>query len=130
MVGTYKILLEDEPIGEAIVRRKGLYYQFYCNCHLQSEVIYRVNVSCGGIHESLGILVPTGNTYGLTKMLPAKQFADGIPEFWLAPRHQTDRELHIDIYPEEPFAYITRLENAYLDIKSGKTAIVVRTLTT
>lgn len=115
MVGTYTVWLGKEPVGQAVVERQGLYYHFRCQCQLHSEVMCKVTVSCGGTNENLGILVPIGKNYGLMKKLPVKNFGSGIPEFWITPRQIHRQGIRVDIYPEEPFRYIAKLEKAYLD---------------
>ena len=125
MEGTYTIWLGKEAVGQATVKRQGLYYQFTCCCQLHSEVICRVNISSGGRSESLGILTPSGSDYRLTKKIPIKQFECGTPEFWITPRHSEKQGIFLDIYPEEPFSYLTKLEKAYLDKQSGRIGIVI-----
>ena len=84
-------------------------------------------ISCGGKSSSLGILVPVGTEYYLSKKMPVKGFEVGEPEFWITPRNLSKLEtLTVDIYPEEPFRYIMKLETAYLSTKQGKPAIVIR----
>ena len=123
--GSYTIWLGKESVGQATVERQGLYYRFRCCCQLHSEVICRVNVSCGGRSESLGILIPAGSDYRLTKKIPIKQFELGTPEFWITPRHTEKQGIFLDIYPEEPFHYLTKLEKAYLDKRRGRAGIVI-----
>jgi hypothetical protein len=123
MDGIYTVWLGNENVGQAVVERFGLYYRFQCRCKLQSNVISRVTVSCAGTNESLGILVPSGREYILTKSLPAKKFPGGQPEFRLQPKSPQIHELEIDIYPEEPFRYIAKLENAYLERRRDKSVI-------
>ena len=118
MEGSYTVWLGKEPVGQATVERQGLYYWFRCRCQLYSEVMCRVTVSCGSNHESLGILVPAGKDYVLTKKLPVKLFS-GTPEFWITPKQPQRQEFYVDIYPEEPFRYIAKLEKAYLDRRQG-----------
>ena len=123
MEGTYPIYLGKEKVGQVSVERQGLYYCFRCRCRLHSEVMCRVTVSCGGGHDNLGILVPVGKEYVLCKKLPAKQLRPGIPEFWITVKHPQRQEIYVDIYPEEPFQYIAKLERAYLDKRRGKSGI-------
>ena len=123
MEGTYTICLGKEEVGQVSVERQGLYYYFRCRCRLHSEIMCRVTVSCGGCHENLGILVPAGKEYVLSKKLPVKQFRPGNPEFWITAKQPQMREIYIDIYTEEPFRYITKLEKAYLDRRREKTGI-------
>ena len=123
MDGIYTVWLGNENVGQAVVERSGLYYRFQCRCKLRSNVICRVTVSCAGTNENLGILVPSGKEYILSKSLPVKKFHDGQPEFRLQPKSPQKHELKIDIYPEEPFRYIAKLENAYLERRRDKTVI-------
>ena len=125
MEGSYGIFLGNEEVGVAQVERQGLYYCFTCRCKLHSEVICKVTVSCGGHHENLGVLVPMGEDYGLTKKLPVKSLGLGIPEFWITPKHTAVEGVYVDIYPEEPFRYIARLEKAYLEMRRERLGIVI-----
>lgn len=126
MEGMHTIWLSKEPVGHVTVERIGLYYGFHCKCQLHSKVICRVMISCGGKSISLGILVPVGKEYQLSRKFPVKEFAVGEPEFWITPKHPTKPEaLTVDIYPEEPFQYITKLETAYLSTRQGKTMIAI-----
>lgn len=127
MDGTYAVFLGREKVGQAVVEKRGLYYQFQCHCKLHSAVMCRVVVSCAGGDENLGILVPDGDDYILSKKLPAKKFSSGRPEFRLEPKQSCVHEISVDIYPEEPFRYIAKLEKAYLDKRRGKHAIVIHT---
>ena len=125
MVGNYTVWLGKEPVGQVTVEQQGLYYCFHCQCQLHSEVMYKVNVACGGNHASLGILVPSGKDYQLTKRLPVKQFPSDKPEFWITPKLSQKQTISLDIYPEEPFRYITRLEKAYLERNRGVLKIII-----
>lgn len=122
----YEICLGKEVVGHAYVSRQGLYYCFRCSCELQSEIICRVTVSCGGHHENLGILVPEGNRYKLTKKIPVKRLGQGIFQFQITPKHQKTYGKYISVYPEEPFRYIQKLQNAYLQHRGGSTGIVIQ----
>ena len=123
MDGIYTVWLGKEKVGQAIVERNGLYYRFRCRCKLKSEVMCRVTVSCAGVQENLGVLVPSGKEYVLTKNLPIKKFPVGQPEFQLQTKSPQMHRIEIDIYPEEPFRYITKLHKAYLDRRRGKSVI-------
>lgn len=126
MEGTYPVCLGKEEVGQASVERQGLYYHFRCRCQVQSEIIYKVVVCCDGVHTSLGILVPAGKEYILAKRLPVRQFHFGRPEFWILPKRPQNKEIYVDVYPEEPFQYITKLEKAYLDKRRDRTGIRIQ----
>ena len=81
MDGTYEIMLGGESVGQAVVRRQGLYYRFSCRCDLSGEVIYRITVTCGGKSESLGIPVPKDGQFHLDTKLAASRLGEGEPKF-------------------------------------------------
>lgn len=126
MEGTYDILLGDTPVGTVDVIRQGLYYRFDCRCKLSGTVICRVSVECGGRHENLGILVPSGDRFCLSTKMAVKRLGKGIPRFTALPRHR-DRELEfIPVYPEEPFAYLARLQDAFVQVRDGQVGVAIR----
>lgn len=127
MEGTYGIWLGKEQVGKAFVERKGLYYEFFCRCHISSEVICRVSLSCGSSHENLGILMPCAEEYTLKKKIPVKQLGVGEPRFWITPKQTQMNEVLVDVYPEEPFRYLSKLQNAYLQKQRGQPRIRIET---
>ena len=125
MDGTYEIMLGGESVGQAVVRRQGLYYRFSCRCDLSGEVIYRITVTCGGKSESLGIPVPKNGEFYLDTRLAASRFGEGEPKFAAVPRRPDLGGMFVPISPEEPFRYLHRLENAFLARKDGQVGIVI-----
>lgn len=122
----YDVLLGDKPVGKAYVERKGLYYRIRCRCGLSGEVIYKVLVSCGGEQENLGILVPVGEEFGLDTRIPVKRLGEGSLSFRAMPRHSGLRGKFVPISPEEPFRYIARLKDAFLETRNGQIGIVIK----
>ena len=125
MDGTYEIMLGGESVGQAVVRRQGLYYRFSCRCDLSGEVIYRITVTCGGKSESLGIPVPKNGEFYLDTRLAASRLGEGEPKFSAVPRRPDLGGMFVPISPEEPFRYLHRLENAFLTRKDGQLGIVI-----
>ena len=125
MGGTYEIMLGGESVGQAVVRRQGLYYRFSCRCDLSGEVIYRITVTCGGKSESLGIPVPKNGEFYLDTRLAASRMGEGEPKFAAVPRRPDLGGMFVPISPEEPFRYLHRLENAFLVRKDGQLGIVI-----
>ena len=123
MEGTYDILLGSEPIGEAVVQRQGLYYRFDCRCSLSGTVIYRLMVSCNGHHENLGIPVPAGDQFVLTTKVAMKKLGKGRFRIQALPKHQKLEREFIPVYPEEPFDYLTRLQDAFLEVRKGQVGL-------
>ena len=126
MDGTYEIAMGAKPVGSVTVRRQGLYYQFSCRCELTGAVVCKLEVSCGGKQENLGILVPMDGKFGIEKKIPVKHLGEGVPEFRILPKHEKLEGRFVPIYPEEPFAYMARLKDAFLATQNGQMGIVIR----
>lgn len=122
MEGTYEVKLWDKPVGKVQVRREGLYYRFICRCQLGDETVCRVNAG----NVSLGILIPIGDGFGLNTKLPVKRFDGNSWEFRIMPNRPVLEGRFIPIKPEEPFAYIARLKDAYLAKQDGQIGIIIR----
>lgn len=88
--------------------------------------MYRLQISCGGIEENLGVLVPEDGGFGVDTKLPAKCLGDGKPEFRLVPKYEKTGRSFVPFYPEEPFGYISRLKDAYLLKKDGQLGIMIK----
>ena len=117
----YEVTLDGRPAGKAQVTRQGLYYHVVCRCSLSGEVMYRLEVSCGEKRENLGVLVPGENGFGLDTRFPISRVGRGVLSFRLLPRHDPlQGRLFVPITPEEPFAYLSRLKDAFLEIQEGK----------
>ncbi len=129
MVGTYEVRLDEETVGQAQVEKQGLYYRFSCRCRLAPGKLLRLTVRCGEKETDLGVFVPMDGQFGVEKKLPCKQFGTGKPEFYIGSRKQrteTTAPVFYPVYPEEPFAHIRRLKDAYLETKNGQMGIVFR----
>lgn len=121
MVGNYEVYLLDRSVGTVAVEKQGLYYRFTCRCTPGKE-IHRLLLRIGGKEIDLGLCVPMGAGFGTEKRIPIRQCGTGMPEFILRPKGGQ----FIPISPEEPFRYIHRLENAFLERRNGRLGIVVR----
>lgn len=126
MVGTYEIMQGDRPVGQVCVEKQGLYYRFSCRCNLKGEGMRRLTVSCGGEREDLGVLVPLDGQFGIEKKIPCKRFPEGTPEFLICSKQERQQGKFVPVYPEEPFAYIRRLEKAFLTHQAGQLGIVIQ----
>ena len=126
MEGVYDILLGGRSVGQAVMVRHGLYWHFDCRCSLSGEVMFRIMVSCGGRTENLGIPVPQGKEFVLRTKLPAKKLGAGEPTFRVVPKHAPLPENWVPVNPEDPFAYLTRLQDAYLQVRDGKIGVAFR----
>ena len=126
MVGNYEIRQGDKVIGRVQVEKQGLYYQIRCRCDLSGEVMHRLVVRCGGKEENVGVCVPMEGRFGVDKKIPCKHLGEGTPEFMLLPKHEPIAGKFIAVYPEEPFSYIHRLEQAFLAYHENQVGILLK----
>ena len=70
-------------------------------------------------------MVPMGDAFGLDKRIPVKRLGEGEMTFHLSARQDYMQGKFIPIYPEEPFAYITRLKTAFLVRQNGQVGMIV-----
>ncbi|MBO5891945.1 MAG: hypothetical protein J6Q30_04450 [Oscillospiraceae bacterium] len=125
MEGNYPILMGAQEIGTAKVTRQGLYYRFDCRCQLSGDVVCRLTVTCGASTHNLGILVPEGGAFGLHTKMPVKQLGEGALQFGVRPNHKPVGGRFIPISPEEPFGYLSRLKDAFLEFREGVPGLVI-----
>lgn len=126
MEGIYYVYFGKKPSGKVNVIRQGLYYHFRCRCHLSGDVVCRLVITCGSQQENLGIVVPMDGGFGLDTKLPVKRFSSEEPVFSLLPKTVSAEGNFVPIYPDEPFAYIEHLKNAFLVRKYGQAGILVK----
>lgn len=126
MEGVYDVSFGNQSVGKVIVQRQGLYYRFSCRCRLTGGVVCRLRVICGDRQENLGILVPVDGGFGLDTKLPVKRLGEKALAFLLVPKLERSVGTFVPVYPEEPFAYISRLKEAYLARKDGQMGIILR----
>ena len=115
-----ELFFGDRSVGRVLVERQGLYYVFRCRCTLSGETVFRLLASCGEKQEDLGVLVPMGDSFGLDTRRPVKRLGEGELSFRLVSKHDAPRTHFAPISPEEPFAYLQRLKDAYLAEKDGQ----------
>ena len=125
MVGTYDVKIGSETVGKMMVEKIGLYYRFSCRCSLSGNTVHSVAAICGGNRVHLGICVPMEGKFGLDKKLPCKQFPNGKAEFLLIPKGENQGRSFVPVYPEEPFAYMAKLKEAFLEIREGQVGVSI-----
>ena len=121
----FDIILGTESIGKAQVEKEGLYYRITCRCRLSGEVPYKVHAVCNEKCEDLGLLVPQSGAFTLTTRLPIKRLGEGQLQFKAVPRHTKTEGKFVPISADEPFSYLSRLENAYMQIRDGRIGVVL-----
>lgn len=114
-----------KPVGKVTVQKQGLYYRFICRCNLSGDIMYRLMVASGTLKENLGILVPQNGSFEIDKKLPLKRIREGDMVFTVIPNQESYDRTFVPIYPEEPFAYISRLKNTFLIYKNGQPGVQI-----
>lgn len=126
MEESYEVLFGHVPAGKVQVLRQGLYYHFHCRCRITGDVVCRLFVSRGDKEESLGVVVPIGDGFGLDTRIPVKRLGEGLMEFRLVPKADKPQTgTFVPIAPEEPFTYLEKLKNAYLARQNGVLGAVI-----
>ena len=118
-------MLGGQSVGKARVWQEGLYCCFDCRCSFTGEVVYRLQLCCGEQRENLGIPVPQGSGFHLRTKIPVKRLCQGITQIRAVPKHAELGEMFIPLSPEEPFKYLKRLQDAFLQIREGKVGVVI-----
>ena len=122
----YDIMLGGQPIGKAQLTKEGGLWCIHCRCRLSGEVPYQVRMICGDVQRCLGLLVPESGYFVLTTRVPAKLLADQQPRFVAEPRRPQLQGRFVPISAEEPFAYLSRLQYAFLATKDGKQGVFIK----
>ena len=123
----YPVLFGSQEAGKVQILKEGLYCHVICRCQLTGNVVCRLVALSGEKKENLGVVVPAGDGFGLDRRIPAKQLRLNHPVFLLVPSHPPKgEEPFYPICPEEPFAYIEKLKDAYLVRKNGQAGVCFR----
>lgn len=125
MDGEFDILLGGLSIGRATVKREGLYYRFDCRCQLSGEGVFRLRVRCRENTQRLGIPIPQDGEFVLRTRIPVKKLGTGVMTVEAEPVHEKMGEQFVPLSPEEPFRYLQRLEQAYLQTRNGQVGVVI-----
>ena len=126
MEGNYQVYFGEQAVGRVQVMREGLYYRFCCRCSLSGAVVCRLVLICGEETHHLGIFVPMGDAFGLDTRLPVKRISETSPVFQVLPGRVVTNGRFVPIKPEEPFAYIARLKDAFLAYQNGQAGVILK----
>lgn len=119
------VLLDNRKVGQAVVTREGLYYRFSCRCRFPGEAIYKLTVCSSGGSCDLGIPVPEEGEFRLNTRLPVKRIGQEPLKIRAEPKHSESGGMFVPLSPEEPFRYISRLQQAHLAVREGKIGVIL-----
>lgn len=122
----YEVRMGGSIVGRVTMSDQGLYRRICCSCRLSGEVVCRLVAVCGDTRQSIGILVPQADGFGLDTRLPAKRLPAGTVSFELEPKHSDlPGGVFVPIRADEPFAYLSRLKDSFLCFQEGVQGIIV-----
>lgn len=125
MIGNYDVKLGNETVGQAAVTKQGLYYHICSQCKLTGSIVCKLVVQWDDKTETLGVLVPEAGQFCLNTKMPMKRAGQGQPQFQVSPKHQRMPENFVPIRADEPFAYLSQLENAYLKMSGNTVGLII-----
>jgi hypothetical protein len=70
--------------------------------------------------------VPEGTVFRLDSKLPRKALGEDKFRFYVRPDRVQPDEFFVPIRPEEPFAYLARIKEAYLVRKNGQIGAMMK----
>ena len=120
-----EVYLGAESIGTAQVEKQGLTYCIHIRCRLSGEVVYKVILQCGDREVDLGILVPENGWFQLKSRVNTKQLGTGELSFYAVPRHVATDGMFVPVSADEPFKYLSRLENAFMSQSKGRIGVML-----
>ena len=123
MEGFYEVLDGNAVVGKVQMIRQGLYYRVICRCHPSDNLVRRLYAVHDGGRENLGVLVPEGDGIVLDRKIPVKKLHGNVLRFILSTGGNKTEGKLVAVCPEEPFLYIDRLQNAFLETENGKVCI-------
>ena len=109
---TYSIHFGEEILGEANVKKQGLFYRIHCLCRISGSVPFRIAVR-GDREVDLGLCVPMEHDFGLNTSIPISKVGNGKLEFWARPTHTIQKLDCVTVSPDEPFGYLAKLKDAF-----------------
>ena len=121
----YDVYLGSEVIGTAELLREGMTVCIRCKCRISGEVPYRVMMTLIGQTIDLGLLTAKDGCFSLSYRLPARILEGASPEFRAVPRSVQLNGNFVPISADEPFSYLSRMGNAYLQRRNGVLGVVL-----
>jgi hypothetical protein len=118
----YPIVWEGKPVGEALVKRKGMFWHIQCSCTGIDENLTVIAV-CGICRIELGVC-PAGAQGGtIERWIPVKTLpmAEDV-SFTL---EQRCKEQFIPLAADKPFQAVVQLSAARFEVRFGVPGIVL-----
>ena len=115
MTRTYEVTLDGAAVTQAVCRREGLYEVVECRCRLEPGAMLHLIAQREHGQENLGLMMPAGREFCLTRRIPAKRLTGELRFFLL----RQQEEMLVPVAAGEPFGYLHRLAEARLVFRDG-----------
>ena len=124
----YEIIFGNKTVGNATVKKEGLYYKITCVCNPPSRKLHRITVGNGTTEIDLGICVPDENGFTLSARVPIKQLLGDNFLFSMVPndrRSAVSENLEgVLVETGGVFDRLDQLQTARLRVINGQSIIV------
>lgn len=124
--GDYEVYFGNQLAGKTQVIKSGLYYRIVCRCRVTGAVMCRLSVLSEDTSVDLGILVPTDGGFGLDTRIAQKKLGKGKLNFRIIVKNENARHKFMPITPEEPFSYLSRLKEGFLERQGSQLGIMLK----
>ena len=119
----YEVSDGNAVVGKVQLIHEGLYYRIICRCQLSGDLVRRLYAVTESRRENIGVLVPEGDGFVLERRIPTKKLSGSNLQFHLSSGGSKLEGKVVPVCPEEPFLYMDRLKNAFLESENGKVNI-------
>ena len=116
----YPVSYRGATVGSAQLTAEGLYYCIHGKVRLPDGDIYRLFASNRNRCICLGICVPDGDLFVITKRIPIKQFANySAFSFYIDTREEIRERRLYSVSPDKPFEKLKDLQAAHFEMQDG-----------
>ena len=117
----FDVFIGDTQVGQANVKKCGLYYKIDCECMLIDKRVYRIVASNGMSKMNLGICIPREEKLILSTRIPIKKLSiEGLRFEMILVQNRGIR-----VASGKPFMFLDKLENARLHTEDGQSSIMI-----
>ena len=125
MEGTYEVFYDRNVVGEACLRKKGLYWCFECYCKPVSGHICRIEIRTKLGWKSLGIPVPEGSGWRLNTKISARQLECDSPQFRLVRLEEDPPGRFLPVIEDQPFPELSQVRKGRFSYCDGIPGILL-----
>lgn len=123
MSESYDITFQNNAVGTAVMREKGLYYEIHCVCAMNKAGLYRVRLEDGNTVLDLGTCLRVDDRYEIQTKLPKSKLSGNSVQFVLTDGETKPQGSFVPIIAGEPFLHLTKLPVSHLEVTENMIGI-------